>query len=194
MCGVARSRGSRGGAAASQPQPAADTDGLRLRVATAAAVCAAAGTEGAPKGREWTAGDVGELVRYVKWAGRARGVRERRGTHPLSDLVGRAGWPRKRRPEMEEGRWRRMLGEVLPGVSLDCPQERGKKPKGSNAAGAVAAGGVARRRGVGRGRELDRGAHGHQHGGARLPGSAGGTGRREARRAAGGEDSVSRQR
>ena len=30
---------------------------------------------------------------------------------------------------MDEGRWRRMLGEALPGVSLDCPQEKGKKPR-----------------------------------------------------------------
>ena len=42
------------------------------------------------------AGDVAELVRYVKWAGRKRGGRERRGTHPFSDLVGRAGRPRER--------------------------------------------------------------------------------------------------
>ena len=40
------------------------------------------------------AGDVAELVRYVKWAGRTRKRRERRGTHPFSDLVGRAGRPR----------------------------------------------------------------------------------------------------
>ena len=53
--------------------------------------------------------------------------RQRRGTHPFSDLVSRAGRPRERGPEMEEGRWRRMLGEALPGVSLDCPQEQGKK-------------------------------------------------------------------
>ena len=26
-----------------------------------------------------------------------------------------------------EGRWRRMLEEALPGVSLDCPQDKGKK-------------------------------------------------------------------
>ena len=57
----------------------------------------------------WTAGDVAELVRYVKWAGRTRGRRERRGTHPFSDLGGRAGRPGGRGPEMEEGRWRRML-------------------------------------------------------------------------------------
>ena len=41
----------------------------------------------------WTAGDMAELVRYVKWAGGTRGRRERRGTHPFSDLVGRAGRP-----------------------------------------------------------------------------------------------------
>ena len=68
------------------------------------------------------------LIRYLKWAGRTRGGRERRGTRPFSDLVSRAGRPRERGPEMEEGRWRRMLGEALPGVSLDCPRERGKKP------------------------------------------------------------------
>ena len=31
---------------------------------------------------------------------------------------------------MEEGPWRRMLRDALPGVSLDCPRERGKKPRG----------------------------------------------------------------
>ena len=77
----------------------------------------------------WTAGDVTELVRYVQWAGRTRGKRERPGTHPFSDLVGGAGRPRERGPEMEEGRWTRMPGEALPGVSLDCPQEKGKKPR-----------------------------------------------------------------
>ena len=30
---------------------------------------------------------------------------------------------------MEEGRWRRMLGGALPGVSLDCPREGGGKPR-----------------------------------------------------------------
>ena len=77
----------------------------------------------------WTAGVVAELVGYMKWAGRTRGRRERRGTHSFSDLVGRAGRPGERGPEMEEGRWRRMLGKALPGVSLDCPQEKGKKPR-----------------------------------------------------------------
>ena len=76
----------------------------------------------------WTAGDVAELIRYVKWAGRTRGGRERRGTQPFSDVVSRAGRPRERGPEMEEGRWRRMLGGALPGVSMDCLQEPGKKP------------------------------------------------------------------
>ena len=28
---------------------------------------------------------------------------------------------------MKEGRWRGMLGEALPGVSLDCPRVREKK-------------------------------------------------------------------
>ena len=73
----------------------------------------------------WTAGDVAELVRYVKWVGRTRGRRERRGTHPFSDLVGRAGRPGETGPEMEEGRWRRMLGEALLGVNL----EKGSKPR-----------------------------------------------------------------
>ena len=75
------------------------------------------------------AGHVAQLVRYVKWAGRTRGERKKQGTRPFSELVGRAGRPRERGPEMEEGRWRRMLGEALPRVSLDCPGERGKKPR-----------------------------------------------------------------
>ena len=77
----------------------------------------------------WRAGDVAELFRYVKWTGRTRGGRERQGTHPFSDLVGRAGSPSERGPRMEEGRWRRMLGEAIPGLSLDCPQEWGEKPR-----------------------------------------------------------------
>ena len=77
----------------------------------------------------WTAGEVAELVRYVKWGGKTRGSREKRGSCPFSDLVSRAERPRERGPEMDEGRLRRMLGEALPGVSLDCPQEKGRKPR-----------------------------------------------------------------
>ena len=49
--GGAGGRGSRGGAQACQPQTRGDADGLGLGVATAAVVCAAAGTEGAWDGR-----------------------------------------------------------------------------------------------------------------------------------------------
>ena len=77
----------------------------------------------------WMAGEVAEVVRYVEWAGKTRGRQEKRGTRLFSDLVRGAGRPRERGPEMDEGRWRRMLGEALPGVSLDCPQEKGKKPR-----------------------------------------------------------------
>ena len=75
----------------------------------------------------WTEEDAAELARYVKWAGKTRGRREKRGPRPFSDLVGRAGRPRERGPEMDEGRWRRMLAAALPGVRLDCPQDGGKK-------------------------------------------------------------------
>ena len=61
-----------------------------------------------------TAGEVAELVRYVKWAGKTGGRREKRGTRPFSDPVRRAGRPREMGPEMDEGRWRRMVGEALP--------------------------------------------------------------------------------
>ena len=44
--------------------------------------------------RGWRAGDVAERVRYMKWAGRTRGGREKQGACPFSDLVGRAGRPR----------------------------------------------------------------------------------------------------
>ena len=77
----------------------------------------------------WAEGDVAELARYVKWAGKTRGRRDKRGPRPLSDLVGRAGVPGERGPEMEDWRWRRMLRAALPGVRLDCPQEKGKKPR-----------------------------------------------------------------
>ena len=78
----------------------------------------------------WAKGDVAELARYVKWAGKTRGRREKRGPRPLSDLVRRAGRPGERGPEIEEWRWRRLLGAALQGVRLDCPQEKGKKPRG----------------------------------------------------------------
>ena len=76
-----------------------------------------------------TAGEVAELVRYVKWAGKTRGRRGKSGTRFFSDLIGRAGRPRERGRELDEGRWRRMLRGALPGVSLDCPQKKGKKPR-----------------------------------------------------------------
>ena len=41
----------------------------------------------------WLAEKVAELVRYVKWVEKTRGRREKRGTRPFSDLVGRAGRP-----------------------------------------------------------------------------------------------------
>ena len=77
----------------------------------------------------WAEGEEAKLARYVKWAGKTRGRRDKRGPSPFSDLVGRAGRPGERGPEMEEWRWRRMLGAALPGVRLDCPQEKGKKPR-----------------------------------------------------------------
>ena len=67
-----------------------------------------------------------ELARYVKWAGKTRGRREKRGPRAFSDLVGRARRPRERGREVDEGRWGRMLGAAPPGVRLDCPQEKGK--------------------------------------------------------------------
>ena len=42
----------------------------------------------------WTEGEVVELARYVKWAGKTRGRGEKRGPRPFSDLAGRAGRPR----------------------------------------------------------------------------------------------------
>ena len=79
--------------------------------------------------RGWRAGEVGELVRCVKWAGRTRGERERRGTHPFCDLVHRAGRPQDKGPETAEDRWRRMLGEARPGLDLEGPREKGRKSR-----------------------------------------------------------------
>ena len=44
------------------------------------------------------------MARYVKWAGKTRGRREKRGPRPFSDLVGGVGRPKERGPEMFEGR------------------------------------------------------------------------------------------
>ena len=120
--GGARSRGASGGAAGRQLQPGADADGLGLEVATAAAICAAAGavgSSGQSRGRgggAWRAG----LLREVgpedeSGAGEAR--------DPPFQRPGRqgGGGAREKGPEIEEGRWGRMLGGALPGASLDCP-------------------------------------------------------------------------
>ena len=53
------SRGSRGGAAARQPLPGANAEGLGLEVATVAAVCTLAGTEGARDSRGFEGGGRG---------------------------------------------------------------------------------------------------------------------------------------
>ena len=115
--GGARGRGGGGGTAAGQPQSGADAHELGLGVSAAGTVAG------------WAEGDVAELARYVKWAEKTRGRRDRRRPRPFSDLVGRAGRPGERGLEMEEWRWRRMLGAALGGVRLDCPQEKGKKPR-----------------------------------------------------------------
>ena len=119
--GGARGRGGGGGAAASQPQSRADatdwdSESPPLRQYAPPLVQRGPGTVAGS-----TEGEVAELACYVKWAGKTRGRREKWGTRPFSDLVSRAGRPRERGPEMEEGQWRRMLGVALPGVRLDCP-------------------------------------------------------------------------
>ena len=50
-------------------------------------------------------------------------------TQPFRDLVHRAVRPQDRRPEIVKDRWRRMLGEALPGVQLDSPREKGRRPR-----------------------------------------------------------------
>ena len=100
----------------------------------------------------WTEGEVAEVARYVKWAGKTRGRREKRGPRPFSDLVGRAGRPREGGPEMHEGRWRRMLGAALPGGAPGLSPGEGEEAQDSDAARATAAGGAVQWRHVGPGR------------------------------------------
>ena len=110
--GGAGSRGSRGGAATDW-----DSESPPPRRYAPPPVQRGPGTVAG-----WTAGDVGELVCYVKTGGEDKGRTGEAGSHPFSDLVGRTRRPRERGPEMEEGRLRRMLAEALPGMSLECPQ------------------------------------------------------------------------
>ena len=126
--GGAGSRRSRGGArhASSSPEPTATHWGSESPPPPQYAPQPV--QRGPRTAKGWRAGDVAKLVCYVKWAGRTRGGRKKRGTHPFSDLVGRAGRPRGGGPVMEEGRWRRVLGEALPELSLDCPRDGGKSP------------------------------------------------------------------
>ena len=76
----------------------------------------------------WTKGDVAELARYVKWAGKTRGRREKRGPRPFSDVVGRGGSPGK-------GGWRWVRGggggcweRRSRGCAWTVPRRRGRSP------------------------------------------------------------------
>ena len=108
--------------------------------------------------RGWGAGDVAALLGYMKWAEMTRGGPERRGISPFSDLVGRAGRPREKGPEMEEGAGRGApRGD--PGLSL----RTWEKAEGCGCGGSCCrgrAGTRARRRA---GQEKDRGAHPCHH-------------------------------
>ena len=121
-----------------------------------------------------------ELARYVKWAGKTRGRQENRGPCSFSDLVGRAGRPRERGPEMNEGLWRRMPGAASPGVRLDCPKEKGKKPRVQMLLELLQLEG---RYG---GDAWARAGAGTGSAGGRGPGACGGTGRWDAGRRTGG--------
>ena len=122
---------------------------------------------------------------------REMAARERRVREEEEAWPGRAGRPRGRGPEMEECRWTRMLGEALPGVSLDCPWERGKKPRVRKLRELLQRDCTRER--CRAGQEQVSSVHPHQHVGARHTKSAGWTHGRGARRAAGGEDSRCRQ-
>ena len=78
--------------------------------------------------RGWRAEEVAELDCYVRWAGPKRGKR-RPGTHPFWDLVHRLGRPQDRGPQSVEDRWRRMLGEAVPGMDLHDPRERRRRQR-----------------------------------------------------------------
>ena len=103
----------------------------------------------------WRAGDVAELVRYVKWAGRTRGGQERRGICTFRDLVHRAGTGAGE----GGGQVGDDAGRGAPGGGPGVSQGTGEKAQGADAEGPVAEGGVvlsgtwARRwHGIGRGR------------------------------------------
>ena len=81
---------------------------------------------GAAKG--WSAGDVTELVSYVKWARRTRGGGRSQG-HRLQ-RPGRRGGEAKGKGACDGGGpVEEDAGRGTPRVSLDCPRERGKKPR-----------------------------------------------------------------
>ena len=127
--GGRRGQGRRRGRQAGQPQPRADADGWGLRVATAAAVCAAAGAEGTRNGRGLYGGGSGRAGPLREVGGEDEGKAGEEGSPPLQPADRQGKEAKGKGPEMDEGRWRRMLGEALPGVSLHCPQEKGRKPR-----------------------------------------------------------------
>ena len=53
---------------------------------------------------------------------------------------------------MDGGRWRRMLGEALPGLSLDAPRKKGRKPRVQMLRELLQREGAVRQRRVGLGR------------------------------------------
>ena len=79
--GGAGGRGGGGGAAAGQPLPRADANGLGLKVATAAAVCAAAGAEGTRDGRGVDGGGSGGACPLCEVGGEEEGKAGEKGGH-----------------------------------------------------------------------------------------------------------------
>ena len=124
--GRAGSRGPNGGAAAHHPQRGSDVIdwGSVLPLPRRFVRHPARRNQGTVLG--CMAGEIAELARYVKWAERMRGGRERCGTHPFRDLLHRAGRPQDRGPGMTEDRWRRLLGEAPPGMDLAGPKKGGE--------------------------------------------------------------------
>ena len=123
------SKGSNGGASAHQPQPGTDADRLGFRVTTTAAVCSASGAKGAGDGPGLEGGGRG-------------------GVGPLREVsreeereTGEAQGPPVVRPGPQSGEGAGPGagdggGQVeddarrgAPGPDLECPKERGRKPR-----------------------------------------------------------------
>ena len=121
----------------------------------------------------WTAQEVAELVRYVKWAGKTRGNPGEEGDPPLQRPGRQSREAQGKGAGDGGGAVEEDAGRGAPGGEPGLSPGEGEEAQGSDAVGAVAAGGVVRGRRVGLGRSRTEKRQGPGARGVRREGQTG---------------------